>query len=74
MIIGSGIGLYYYLRVMVTLYMATPGMLRHDTAENWEQRAGGLMVLCVAGLVLLVGMYPQPVLEWIRLAKPLFLH
>ncbi len=73
-IIGSGIGLYYYLRVMVTLYMATPGMLRHDTAENWEQRAGGLMVLCVAGLVLLVGIYPQPVLEWIRLAKPLFLH
>jgi hypothetical protein len=32
------------------------------------------MVVGVAGLVLLVGMYPQPVLEWIRLAKPLFLQ
>ncbi len=72
-IIGSGIGLYYYLRVMVTLYMATPGMLRHDTAANWGQRAGGLMVVGVAGLVLLVGIYPEPALEWIRLAKPMFL-
>jgi NADH-quinone oxidoreductase subunit N len=73
-IIGSGIGLYYYLRVMVTLYMATPGMQRHDADAHWGERAGGLMVVGVAGLVLLVGIYPQPVLEWIRLAKPLFLH
>ena len=55
-IIGSGIGLYYYLRVMVTLYMATPGMQRHDADAHWGERAGGLMVVGVAGLVLLVGM------------------
>lgn len=73
-IIGSAIGLYYYLRTMVTLYMATPGMPKHDADLHWGEHAGGLMVLGVAGLVLLVGIYPQPVLEMVRMAKLLVLH
>ena len=72
-ILGSAIGLYYYLRVMVTLYMAASGMPKHDAANDWGQRTGGIMVLGVAGLVLLLGMYPQPAIEVIRMAKLLIL-
>lgn len=72
-ILGSAIGLYYYLRVMVTLYMATSNMPKHDAANDWGQRTGGIMVLGVAGLVLLVGVYPQPAIEVIRMAKLLIL-
>lgn len=72
-ILGSAIGLYYYLRVMITLYMATANMPKHDAARNWGQQTGGLMVLGVAGLVLLMGIYPQPAIEVIRMAKLLIL-
>lgn len=64
-VVGSAVGLYYYLRVMVTLFLPEPGMHRYDAPKDWGSRAGGVMVLGMAVLVLLLGMYPQPVLELI---------
>ncbi|MBZ9558860.1 MULTISPECIES: NADH-quinone oxidoreductase subunit NuoN [unclassified Modicisalibacter] len=65
-IVGSAIGLYYYLRVMVTLYLAEAGMQRRDAPENWAIQAGGLMVLGAAVLVILLGIYPAPMIDWVR--------
>lgn len=65
-VVGSAIGLYYYLRVMVTLYLPSAGMQRHDAALDWGQRAGGIMVLALTALMFALGVYPQPALEWIR--------
>ncbi|MFD2191497.1 NADH-quinone oxidoreductase subunit NuoN [Pistricoccus aurantiacus] len=62
-ILGSAIGLYYYLRVMVTLFMLEPGMQRRDAPHDWGTRAGGLVVLAVAFLVILLGLYPAPMIE-----------
>lgn len=62
LIIGSAIGLYYYLRVMVTMYLVEPGMKRRDPPINWAQRAGGIMLLAIAALSFLLGVYPQPLL------------
>lgn len=61
---GSVIGLYYYLRVMVTLYLVEPGMMRRDAPNDWGMRAGGLVVLGLALLVLLLGVYPAPMIDW----------
>ncbi|OTG85496.1 NADH-quinone oxidoreductase subunit N [Acinetobacter sp. ANC 4558] len=61
-IIGSGIGLYYYLRVMVVLYMTPPETPRIDAADHWGQKVGGIMVLGAAALVLLFGVYPDPMI------------
>ena len=36
-IVGSGIGLYYYLRVMVTLYMTPPETPRIDAVDKLGQ-------------------------------------
>ncbi len=66
LIIGSAIGVFYYLRVMVTLYLVTPGIRRHDAPENWGQRAGGIMLMAIAALTLLIGVYPQPLLELLQ--------
>lgn len=66
MVIGSAIGVFYYLRAMIALYMAVPGMRRHDVELGWGQRMGGIMVLAMAALMLLLGIYPQPALEVIR--------
>lgn len=65
-ILGSAIGLYYYLRVTVTLFLAEPGMQRRDVSHDWGGRAGGLMVLAVAVLVVLLGVYPAPMIELAR--------
>ncbi|HSH47105.1 MAG TPA: NADH-quinone oxidoreductase subunit NuoN [Halomonas sp.] len=62
-ILGSAIGLYYYLRVTVTLFLAEPGMQRRDASHDWGVRAGGLVVLGVAALVILLGVYPTPMIE-----------
>ncbi|MCF8998553.1 NADH-quinone oxidoreductase subunit NuoN [Acinetobacter nectaris] len=62
-IVGSGIGLYYYLRVTVVMYMTPPKHVRIDAAHHWGQKAGGVMVLLCAVLVLLIGVYPDPVLK-----------
>ena len=37
-IVGSGIGLYYYLRVMVVMYMTPPETPRIDAVDHWGQK------------------------------------
>src|SRR5690606_22417579 len=61
-ILGSGIGLYYYLRVMVVMYMTPPETPRIDAVNHWGQKVGGIMVLAVALLVLVLGVYPDPMI------------
>ncbi|QWA09452.1 NADH-quinone oxidoreductase subunit NuoN [Sodalis ligni] len=68
---GSAIGLYYYLRVRVSLYLSPPERLRRDTPSNWALTAGGVVVLISSLLVLLLGIYPQPLIAIVRLAQPI---
>ena len=63
-VVGSGIGLYYYLRVMVVMYMTPPDNPRIDAVDHWGQKVGGLMVLGAAALVLLIGIYPDPIINF----------
>lgn len=65
LIVGSGIGLYYYLRVIITMYKK-PNEQAPAPISFWGQRAGGIMVLISAVLVLVIGVYPDPVLNIIE--------
>ncbi len=62
-VLGSAIGLYYYLRVMVVLYMTPPDVPRIDAEGNWGTKAGGVMVLLASLLVLVLGIYPEPMVK-----------
>lgn len=62
LIIGSGLGLYYYLRVMVALYDRTGA--RQDNVP--AGRASVAIVILLVVLVLWLGVYPQPALEFIN--------
>ncbi|OTG64857.1 NADH-quinone oxidoreductase subunit NuoN [Acinetobacter silvestris] len=62
-VVGSGIGLYYYLRVMIVMYMTPPDVPRIDAVDHWGQKVGGIMVLGAALLVLLIGVYPDPIIN-----------
>lgn len=70
-VVGSAIGLYYYLRVTVSLYLSPPELLNRDTPDNWAFTAGGVVVLISAILVLLLGVYPQPLIRLVQMAQPL---
>ena len=61
-ILGSGIGLYYYLRVMIVMYMTPPDNPRIDAVDHWGQKVGGIMVLGAAALVIVFGVYPDPII------------
>ena len=67
-VLGSAIGLYYYLRVMITLYLLDPQRRRFSAPLNWAQQAGGVMVLGLMLLMLLLGVYPEPFLGVIQSA------
>lgn len=62
-VVGSGIGLYYYLRVMIVMYMTPPDVPRIDADKHWGQKVGGIMVLLAALAVLVIGVYPDPVIS-----------
>ncbi|WP_312240206.1 NADH-quinone oxidoreductase subunit NuoN [Pantoea sp.] len=70
-VVGSAIGLYYYLRVTVSLYLSPPESHTRDTPANWAFTAGGVVVLISAVLVLLLGIYPQPLISLVQMAQPL---
>lgn len=64
LIVGSGIGLYYYLRVIVTLYKKpVESAQQFSPQENWGKQVGGVMVLLVSALVLILGLYPDAILS-----------
>jgi NADH-quinone oxidoreductase subunit N len=67
-VLGSAIGLYYYLRVVVTMFMQDPQRLKFDAPIDWAQQVGGVMVLLLTLLMFGLGLYPQPVIGLIRLA------
>jgi NADH-quinone oxidoreductase subunit N len=61
----SVVSAYYYLRVVVAMYMREP--LGEDA---WAPvtPAAGLALALSAGVVLVLGVYPGPVLAWARVA------
>ncbi|CAD5109409.1 NADH-quinone oxidoreductase subunit NuoN [Zestomonas carbonaria] len=66
LVIGSAIGVYYYLRVMVAMFLVEPNLHRHDAPLHWAQRTGGIMLLFVAILAFALGVYPQPLLDLVQ--------
>lgn len=66
LVLGSAIALYYYLRVIVSLFLHQPGLKRFDAPRDWGHSSGGMMLLLVSLLVLLLGVYPQPMLQAVR--------
>jgi NADH-quinone oxidoreductase subunit N len=68
LLLGSAIGLFYYLRVIGALYAAppagTPAPVAATAAARWS--AGAVMVLLAVLLTLAIGVYPEPLLQLLR--------
>lgn len=67
-IIGSGIGLYYYLRVVIHLYLRPSASLPQARPDSWAYRVGEIVVSLAAILVLSLGIFPQPLIYLVQKA------
>ena len=67
-VFGSAVGLYYYLRAMVQLYLRTPWVRKYNAPLDWASGTGGAMVVALAVLMLVLGIYPQPFISAIQAA------
>jgi NADH-quinone oxidoreductase subunit N len=63
LVIGSAIGIFYYLRVIISLFIAVPGRRRLDAGSHWGTQSGGIMTVILALFTLGVGLYPQPLID-----------
>ncbi len=59
-VLGSAIGLYYYLRMMVSLYIRGSQTPARIAPSDWAMSAGGIVVLLSAIVVVVFGLWPQP--------------
>ncbi len=66
LIVGSGVGLYYYLRLMISLFSREPNSNADQVAIS---RSSVLLVVLMAVLIVWLGVYPQPALEFISALK-----
>ncbi|HEY0974514.1 MAG TPA: NADH-quinone oxidoreductase subunit NuoN [Solimonas sp.] len=67
-VVGSAVGLYYYLRLLITLFLLDPERRRFEAPRDWAQQTGGAMVWGLMLLMLLIGIYPQPFIWLIQRA------
>jgi NADH-quinone oxidoreductase subunit N len=68
-IAGSGIGLYYYLRVMVLLYLDAPEKREPAGISAWGWQSGQAMLVMVTVAVLFFGIYPEPLIGFVNAAS-----
>lgn len=68
-ILGSAIGLFYYLRVMLTLFKRPKEFIEFDVSGQWGMRMGGIMVIAVTAVVILFGVLPNNLIVWSSMAR-----
>ena len=69
LVIGSTIGLYYYLRIISALYARMPDGQGVNVAEPRLSLAGGAVLTVLALLIIWLGVYPSPLLHLIKLTS-----
>ena len=65
-VVGSAIGLFYYLRAMVQLYLRTPWVRKYSAPLNWAQGTGGAMVILLMVMMIVLGIYPTPFITLVQ--------
>lgn len=68
MSIGSIIGMFYYLKIMINLYLRPVGniCLHSAIVSNWTVTIEGMIVMIFTFLILFLGLYPQPIMHSIH--------
>jgi NADH-quinone oxidoreductase subunit N len=68
-VLGSAIGIYFYLRCMISLYLTKAGMRKFEARRGWNQSTSGLMVLLSSLLIIYIGVYPESLMQLVQMVK-----
>ncbi len=68
-VLGSSIGIYFYLRTIISMFLTNKNLVPFDAKMNWGQRTGGIIVFASAVLILVIGVIPNPLISLANLAK-----
>lgn len=71
LVLTSAIGLFYYLRIIVAMYVAEPEESARVTASR-VPLAGGIALAVLTLLLVWLGVYPAPLIDLIQSAARLF--
>ncbi len=69
LVVSSGIGLFFYLRVIVALFLHAPRIARLRIPFDWGRSACGAMLIIMAVVIMLLGVYPQPMISLVGLGS-----
>lgn len=65
-VLGSGIGLYYYLRLVYSMLLDRHEGLSHDPALRSLPAGVHLVLAVLTGAIIWLGVYPQPLIETLQ--------
>ena len=66
LILGSAIGLYYYLRLIVALFSKQEDTQPEQSQAREFSYFDGCVLAGVSLVMLALGVYPQPMIEWVQ--------
>lgn len=69
--LGTVIGLYFYLRVMGTMYLGMAEHSRSKTWLGWSDTASSTVLILAGMLIVLIGAYPQLLLKLVSVSASL---
>ncbi len=67
-VFGSAVGLYYYLRAMVQLYLRPRWVVPFSAPLNWARSSGGGMLILLMLAMLMLGIFPGPLITLVQSA------
>ncbi|MXP50885.1 NADH-quinone oxidoreductase subunit NuoN [Pantoea sp. SoEX] len=70
-IISSVIGVYYYLRITLSLYQYSPKIKNANISNNWICTPLGIILITNTFLTILLGIYPKPLINLIQSIHPM---
>lgn len=62
-ILGSGLGLYYYLKFLTCLFQKPIANFEFDADKHWGVQAGGVMLLIITAIIVVLGIFPNGLLQ-----------
>ncbi len=65
LVVGSAIGLFYYLRVIVVMYMH-PAEEKETAPASAVSIAGGFVLVVLTAFIIWIGVYPAPLISMIQ--------
>lgn len=67
-VVGSAVGLYYYLRLAIVQFLPKPGGMRRETVWSEMSVAGGVALVLLLLVLIGAGVWPQPLADGVSRA------